>query len=329
MRVAWLAIIVVLGCGATTRKTVSSGIDEFAKRPNYEKLGPASQAIAAAVTSGVLDTLAEPERERALAELVDQFVDATMKSISEQLDASLGPAIQRQLRATVRSVIDEALAEPTRASAAEMTTRLTLAVVGAIGDGIGSEIGPGMVSLIEQVGPALRASIERDLGPAMRAMIERELAPAMVNALATLTPALGTTAETVSHAATRGALRAVDEWGPAFDRRMEQLKDVMSAGRREVVSTVSAIAIAGMALLLGVAVVLLIWRHLSAKKHDDALQLVTQQIKQMESVPAIKQLTAQIKTKGRARPGGPALDAYLTRHNLKVAHSQASEQDQT
>jgi hypothetical protein len=310
----------VFACGATTRTAVSTSLDEFAKPKNFEKLAAPARAIATAVTDGVLDSLTNDERERVIAKLIDVYVDQFSDAVAHALDVKLGPAIQRQVRASVRSVLDEMLDDRTRAGVAEFSTRVTLSVLHAIGNGIRTEIGPGIAIAIGELAPAVRRMLERELGPGLRTVIEDDLAPATAKALDTITPAMAHTVEESSRAAARGVARGIDDvWGPSFDRHAAQLKTALADGRRDLVSTAELVLIAGLGLVVGIVSVMLIWRHLVGRKREDALNLVIEQIKQLEHEEAIRSLVHKIHDNGRARPGGAALAAYLDQHPaLKV-----------
>lgn len=324
-RVTWRLSIAALGllvmaCGATTRATVETTVDEISKQHNYEKLSKPAHVIASALTDGVLDSLGAEARELAIGRLIDMYMGQFGEAAARALEVQLGPAVQRQIRASVRGVLDEILAEGTRAGAADVARRVTSSVLRAVGNGVRTDVGPGISAAIEDLGPVVRKMLERELGPGVRSVLENELAPATAKSLEIISPALARTVEESSRLATRGAARGIAEaWGPAVDRHVTALKDALANGRRDAMNIFAWIVIGGLCLVLGGVIVALLWRHMLARQREDALSLIVEQIKQLGHDDGIQTLVGRIRDSGRARPGGRALASYLHRHpSLKV-----------
>jgi len=311
--------LLVVACGATTRATVATSVDEISQQKNYQKLSEPAHVLASAATDGVLDSLGAEARERAISKLIDTYMDQFGEAAARTLDAHLGPAAQRQIRASIRGVLDEILAESTRAGAEDVATRVTNSALRAIGNGVRTDIGPGIAAAIGDVGPAFRTMLERELGPGLRSMIENDLAPAMAKSLEIISPALAQTVEDSSRRAALGAAKGIEEaWGPVLDRHVKELKAALASGQRDAMN-VFAWIIGGLGLALGGVIVALVWRHVLARQREDALHLIVEQIKQLDHDEGIQALVGKIRDKGRARPGGRALASYLHRHpSLKV-----------
>lgn len=312
--------LLVAACGTVTRAKIATSVDEISQPKNYDKLRKPAHAIASAVADGVLDSLGAEARELAMSNLIDTYVDQFGKAAARGLDMELGPVAQQQLRASVRGVLDEILAESTRAGAADVATRLTNSVLRAIGNGLRTDVGPGISAAIGDIGPAFRKMLERELGPGVRSVIENDLAPAMAKSLETISPALARTVEESSHGAARGAALGIQEaWGPALDHHVAELKAVLASGRRDAKNVVMWIVIGGLCLALGGVIVALRWRHVLARQREDALHLIVEQIKKLDHHEGIQALVGRIRDSGRARPGGQALASYLHEHpSLKV-----------
>jgi hypothetical protein len=325
-----LTLLALLGCASGTREATRAVIDELSTERNVAKMREPAHSLAGAMTSGALESLGEAGRDAALRGLLDEYTRQFMTGISQQLDAELGPAVERQVRRSVAAVLDELTAEQRQAGLAQLTERITAAAMDGLGeslerqlqqrfsisDSIEHKLGPALArTMVKDIGPAAQSVLEDDLGPGLAHMMRGELGDA-------ITDTVGNSAEAVGQRFAVGARREVS---PVIDHFFDRLQGAMQEGRQGAESVFQVVMAVVLALSVGVLGVLLYFRHREAKARYDALHLVVREISRMSAVePATLALVSQIKKSGEGSVGGETLSAFLRKHPSLKVRTEAS-----
>jgi hypothetical protein len=339
---AWLRSVVsvtwllagLAGC-PSFRSGAHDTLDEFSKEENWEKLKKPARALVAEVVSGTFDALRGGDlKDRLLEDYVVRF----MKVASAELDADLGPAAARQVRATVASVMDELLSDKVRVGAAQAAETITRAAVASLGSAAAGELsthlGPQLAATLEHVlVPAMARSLNEDLGPALAKIIRDDVMHTLATSLQTdLQPRLVGLVEQSANAASRGFIDgAVERLDPVIDKARARLEAALArleataqTGKQGAQSVFYSIVGLVLALVIGIVGALAISRQYRLNDARAALRLVTSEIRDLDP-PQRQELKDRIQRQGvKYKQAGVALASFLEQNReLKIPKTAA------
>jgi len=315
------AMVLLAGCGGTTRTIVRDSIDEGTQRANWDKLRAPIRELAGEVANGVIAAGTSAELAPGLDAAVDRFVRTVLRAASQGLDADVTPALARTLRATIDEAIAAILSDTTAHRASDIIDAVTAAAMAGLARGLRDQIGPAIASALDaNLGPAMQRVIEHNLGPAIARTLEHDLGPAFARTLDTTIPALARAAQATAAAAGEGFVEGVNRSaGPLVDHQLGRLQQALDRAEQDAHSLLRFLPVAILAIVSGALSVLLWWRHRVATTGRDALHLVASEIGRMSAEPTIHELARRIKTAGEGRKAGAFLADHLRAHpSIKV-----------
>jgi hypothetical protein len=272
-----LLAVVVAGCagtigsaaGAVPRPVIEQSLDtlddpetqraiaDVLSSPEYRD---ATRALLGNVTDGALDALSEEERRTRLGELTDAFVAKMSESLGEAMRRDLAPAIATVAARTMDRAITEALSEDNRALLAQTVAEIARGVV-----------------------VALAASLREELAPALRDLLEDE----------EVKQAIGGTAREISREIIIGLddgfreIERRDERGARPDTILSRVQDFANEGVG--LMQIGLIALAGVAAVLAIWLVFLVVRSRSAaaenRRREAAVLSLLEAVKSAERKP--------------------------------------------
>lgn len=312
--VAMAAISCAAACGGL-RAGVRDSIDEFARPENYRKLDAPAEALAKAVTGGLLAGM-DLSNER-VAAAIDSYVTAFMHAATRELGTELGPEIDKQVRAGVAGVVGELLADPVQARLDDAVARITHAAVAALGSeaarAMTADLGPAFAAMLkQQLAPAIRSMIEQ-LGPAVGSLVRDQLAVAFGEALdRELGPRIVSLTDKTAEAAAHGFMRgSLAELRPALSELSAYVERTTARGERDLGVAAQIAVISAFAIIVATLGVLVWVKHRAARRNHAALELVVSGISDMRDEDAVQRLVERIRDSGVRSEGGHALAGFL------------------
>jgi hypothetical protein len=303
--VAAVVAVALAACAPAVREVVRDGMDESTRRGNWDKLRTPARELAGEVTRGVLDAGASSQLVAQLDASIDRFVRTVLHAASQELDGEVSPAMSRAVRAAVDAALAAILDDGTIRRVENIADALTAAALAGFARGIRDQVGPAMASALDRsLGPAMQRAIENNVGPAVAATLRKDLTPALADAARCASAAAG-------EGFAAGAGKAIEN---GIEPLLGRAQQVLDRADQDSHAIARSVLVATLGMIAGVLAIGLWLRHRTAVAARAALQLVTREIGEMRTAPAVQELGRRIKTAGEGSTAGAFLADHLRAH---------------